>query len=46
MSPHGVWDTGARLSVLVVVFCSILVPSPTEAYIYAVSNLQALNMIP
>lgn len=43
MSPHGVWDTGARLSVLVVVFCSILVPSPTEAYIYAYySNMTSM----
>ncbi|TNN72455.1 E3 ubiquitin-protein ligase RNF167 [Liparis tanakae] len=43
MAPHGVWDKGARLSVLVVVFCSILIPSPTEAYIYAhYSNMTSM----
>nr|XP_020454640.1 E3 ubiquitin-protein ligase RNF167-like [Monopterus albus] len=31
----GVWGMGARLSVLVLVFISLLVPSPTHAYIYA-----------
>ncbi|KAM9729705.1 E3 ubiquitin-protein ligase RNF167 [Menidia menidia] len=30
----GAWCMGAQLSVLILVFCSILVPSPTHAYIY------------
>ena len=38
----GVWCVGARLSVLIVLYCSVLLPSPTHAYIYAVSNLGAL----
>ncbi|XP_068572381.1 E3 ubiquitin-protein ligase RNF167 [Cebidichthys violaceus] len=34
---------GARLSVLVMVFCSVLVPSPTQAYIYAhYSNMTSM----
>ncbi|XP_068457372.1 E3 ubiquitin-protein ligase RNF167 [Clinocottus analis] len=43
MARHGVWCAGARLSVLGVVFCSILVPSPTQAYIYAhYSNMTSM----
>lgn len=38
----GVWCAGAQWSILIVVFCSILVPSPTHAYIYAVSILGAV----
>lgn len=34
----GVSCVGAGWSVLIVVFCSVLVPSPTHAYIYAVSD--------
>lgn len=35
MGHHGVRCVGVRLSVLIGVFCSVLVPSPTHAYIYA-----------
>ncbi|KAM4545511.1 E3 ubiquitin-protein ligase RNF167 isoform 1-T2 [Odontesthes bonariensis] len=34
MPDLGVWCMGAQLSIIVLVFCSILVPSPTHAYIY------------
>lgn len=48
MAHHGVWCPGAQWSVLAVVLCSVLVPSPTQGYIYAVSNLQTstMNVIP
>lgn len=36
---------GTRLSVLLLVFCSILLPLPTDAYIYAVSRIGVLNHI-
>lgn len=35
MAHLGVWCVETRLSVLLLVVCSILVPSPTHAYIYA-----------
>lgn len=38
----GEWCVGAHWSVFMVFFCGVLVPSPTHAYIYAVSNLGAL----
>ncbi|XP_035521934.1 E3 ubiquitin-protein ligase RNF167 [Morone saxatilis] len=39
----GVWRVGARWSVLIVFFSSVLVPSPTHAYIYAhYSNMTSM----
>lgn len=39
-------DLGVRCVVLAVVLCSVLLPSPTHGYIYAVSRLKASHMIP
>nr|XP_040037813.1 E3 ubiquitin-protein ligase RNF167 [Gasterosteus aculeatus aculeatus]XP_040037814.1 E3 ubiquitin-protein ligase RNF167 [Gasterosteus aculeatus aculeatus] len=43
MAHHGVWCPGAQWSVLAVVLCSVLVPSPTQGYIYAhYSNMTSM----
>ncbi|KAM9846321.1 E3 ubiquitin-protein ligase RNF167 isoform 1-T2 [Aulostomus maculatus] len=43
MGHNAVWWMGTRLSVLVLMFCGILVPTPTHAYIYAhYSNMTSI----